>query len=850
MQARIAADDGGVTLIWRMLVALPRTLAARACVLRPSLLLGSGTMIALCVSFAALSTSASAVVEEAEGTKVGLQPRETSHYWEGDVKLNGLDNGEVEPNLSALSFANDPKDPARPGPVLHSAATYVVYWDPQDYYHGDWQGLIDGFMANIGSADGQLSSVFAVDSQYTDATDQPATSRSTYHGAYTDTNPYPTVSGCTDPHAWHFGVPLLEGGATVCLTDAQIKAQLETFIAQHGLSKGMGTIFYLLTPPGVTVCLGAGGPTGRCSDFDGTITEIANYEEEVNTYPNRLAKYEKENEAYEKAKAKYEAEKANDEKEGKTDTAEPPVEPVEPTQPSSKVPSSYADYKESFCSYHSAISPTNPENGDGNTILYAVIPWTAGGEGDYHLSAAENVQGFDCQDGGFQPDTKPNDGELDEKELTKIRTAREQEEFEEKSKKEQREAEEAKELGLEKPHEQEPNQLGSKRGPDGTFDEGLADLIINQIAVEQQDIVTDPLLNAWQDPVGDEVTDECRNSFFPAIGSPIANPKTLAGFLSNQSLGEGKYYLNDAFNLAAFRLPYPAIPCLGGIALEPKFTAPNTVNAGELVGFDGMESDITLNDDVGYSKTTGTAEPKYATYKWSFGDETPEITGVAPGAPSLNSPETSPCELPWQSPCAASTFHSYRYGGTYNVTLTVTDTGGNIASVTEPITVVGPPPPPPPSSLAPPASQTPAPAASGVAPVPSVPGPSITAAAVLSSLKKVAKSGLVVRYSVNEQVAGRFEVLLETTVAHNLGISGPAATNLPAGSPPSLVIGHALLVTTKSGHSSVRIKFSKSISKHLRHARQVKLTLRLIARNADAKNPLFTTVTSTVVLHH
>jgi hypothetical protein len=708
-------------------------------------------------------------------------------------------------------------------------------------------------MANLGSAGGQLSNVFAVDAQYTDATNQPATSRSTFHGAYSDTNPYPAISGCTDPRKWVFGVPLLEGGGTVCLTDAQIKAQLETFIAQHGLQKGMGSIFYLLTPPGVTVCLDTGGATGRCSDFDGTITEIATHEEEENTYPERLAKYVEEKEAYEKADAKYEAEKANDEHKGETDTEEPPVEPVEPTPPG-KAPSSAADYRESFCSYHSAISPTNPENGDGNTILYAVIPWTAGGEGDYHLAAVDNTQGFDCQDGGFQPNTKPNGGELQEKEHTKVRTGKEQEEFEEKSKKEKREIEEARELGLEKPHEQEPNQLGSTRGPDGSFDTGLADLIINQIAVEQQDIVTDPLLNAWQDPVGDEVTDECRNSFFGTTGSPAVNLKTVAGSLSNQLLGEGKYYLNDAFNLASLRLPYPAIPCLHDIALEPKFTAPNTVNAGELVGFDGMESDITLNDDIGYSKTTGAEESRYATYKWNFGDETPEITGVAPGAPSLDSPETSPCELPWKAPCAASTFHSYRYGGTYNVTLTVTDTGGNVASVTEPVTVVGPSPPPPPGSGSSTAGANNTPGGSGgsgkSSSTPSVPGPVATAAAVSTSLKQVAKSGLIIRYSVNEQVAGRFEVLLEATVAHHLGISGPTATNLPAGSPKSLVIGHALLVTTKGGRSSVKIKFSKSIAKHLRRAHKVTLMLRLVVRNASTQNPLFTTVISTVVLHH
>ncbi len=175
---------------------------------------------------------------------------------------------------------------------------------------------------------------------------------------------------------------------------------------------------------------------------------------------------------------------------------------------------------------------------------------------------------------------------------------------------------------------------------------------------------------------------------------------TLAGTLYNQTLAGANAYVNDAFNLAAGRLPYPGAACLTGISLVPQFTAPNTVNTGELVGFDGMESNITLNDDIGYSKKTGAEEAKYATYKWNFGDET-EVTGVAPGAPSLNSPETSPCEAPWKAPCAASTFHSYQNPGDYNVRLTVTDTGGNEASVTYPITVCSPapaicPPPPPP----------------------------------------------------------------------------------------------------------------------------------------------------------
>ena len=62
-------------------------------------------------------------------------------------------------------------------------------------------------------------------------------------------------------------------------------------------------------------------------------------------------------------------------------------------------------------------------------------------------------------------------------------------------------------------------------GPDGFYDAGLADLIINQIAVQQQDIVTDPLLTAWQDSAHNEVTDECRNFFVPTTGAVGELPK-------------------------------------------------------------------------------------------------------------------------------------------------------------------------------------------------------------------------------------------------------------------------------------------------------------------------------------
>jgi len=724
---------------------------------------------------------AGAFLVEAEGgaVKVGTQPRSIDLV-EGPFGLTSL--GVPFENLDAFLFAN-PKG----APVLPSSRTYAIYWDPTDNYHGDWQEDIDAFFQNMGAASGTLRSVFAVDAQYTDKTGQHASNENTFMGAYVDTEPYP-AEVCEDPVPLK-GVtePNLKPAAITCLTDTQIQAQLKSFIADHELQTGMGTIFYLLTPPGVTVCLDKGGEKGHCSDYRAGVK---------------------------------------------------------------------VSYENSFCSYHGDVSPTNPENGDANTILYGVIPWTAGGYGDHHLPAADQTPAYDCQDGGYNPASRPIIEEREEKQ-EKTKAQEEAESKTEKTKKE-KEAQERKEI-LEGPHEEEPNQLTTD-GPDGSPDTGLADLIISQIAVQQQNIVTDPLLNAWHDPEGKEVTDECRNFFASGGegGSVTASEATGAGTLYNQTLKGGNYYLNDAFDLAALELPYPGVPCLGGVGLAPKFTTPNPVAAGELVAFDGMESDISLNWGTEYS-ATGEPKPTYAFYKWNFGDGSPEVTGYAPGSPPGN-PPTTLCEVPWKEPCASSTFHSYQYGGTYEVTLTVTDTGGNTASVTNQVTVTGPPPPPPPPPPAPPTppapsgspSATPQSTTSGSGSTGSatvtLPGPVASAAAVPGSLKQVSRSGLVVHYKVNEQVAGRFEVLLAAATANSLGIAGHVARELPAGTPKSLVIGQALLVTTKGGHSSVRIKFSKRIAKRLRHAKKVTLMLRLRVRNAS-KSPVFTTVFSTVDLH-
>jgi hypothetical protein len=707
----------------------------------------AGLGIALLVTLVLAAAPAGAVVTEAGPVKVGLQPR--------------IENAYVE-SRQPSNFAN----PAG-NPVLHSMNTFVIYWDPTDHYHGDWQNFIDAYMQHAAAASGSLESVFAVAQQYTDRSNAPATYKQTFKGAYTDSKPYPG-SGCTDPEPFlvadRIGPEVAGKHTSVCLTSEQIQEEVESFVKAHSLPTGLGDVYFLLTPPGATVCLDAGGALGHCSDY-----EAGNEE----------------------------------------------------------------SYAHSFCSYHADINPGGPPAGSASTILYAAIPWTAGGYGDPLLNELDRRPGWECQDGGINPAGKHGY----ELEKLKERNKEEQEAFEKLSPEEQQEAE--LEAVAEGPHAEEPNQQSCPTVYDGGCDTGLSDLVISQIGLEQVNTITDPLLNGWQDPAHNENTDECRFRYGLVHGGGVtAVLESLAGTLFDQVLSNGKYYLNDTFNLAAFQLPYPGAGCLNHANLAPEFTAPTPVNAGETVGFDGMESNIALNAATGYD-SKGAPTQNYATYSWNFGDGSAAVTGFAPGAPA--------CENPWLSPCAASVMHSYQYGGTYSVTLTVTDVGGDTAQVSHNVTVIGPPPPPPSGggSGATPGAGTPGTgtpgSTGGTTLTPAVPAP-VAAAAVLShSLRIVRRNGLAVRYSVNEQVAGRFEVLIDRSLAKRLGVGGSPAAGLPSGWPPQLVIGKALVVTTKGGGSTVHIQLSHATGKRLARLHKVTLLLRMVVRNAG-HTPTSTTV--------
>jgi len=719
------------------------------------------SLAALSISFLLAAVPAGAVIATAGSTKVGLQSRSAS-------LAQGAGEGE------AATFANNSGNAVLSG----STSEYAIYWDPEVRFDSEWVANLDGFFQGLGET--HLDTPFGVLAQYRDRSNTIASFQALFKGSYSDTVHYP-AGKCTDP-----------GHLSLCLTDAQLREQLQSFIATHDLPTGMDTIYYLLTPPGVAVCLDEAAT--RCSDY--SLTAEEKLKEERNS----------------------------------------------------------PSYKESFCSYHSDINTDNAPEGDGKTILYAAIPWTA------------NTTAYDCQDGGWNPE-KHLEKREEPKELSPTEKAARKKQLEEDAPKKRVEEEEAIQLAtrLEGPHIEEPNQeTGSEILHPAA---ALSDLLVNQIAEEEMNTVTDPLLNAWHDTKGEEATDLCRNSFASTAGeggsvgeiagSVLANPLTEAGTLSNVTVGPRRYYINNVFSLSG-RF------CSGGPGLIASFTAPNPVNTGEIIGVDGMESTVSLIEGKAFGPT-GPPTTTYATFSWNFGDGTPEVKGYAPGAPI--------CEAPWLSPCAASAFHTYQYGGKYSVILTITDVAGNTTSVSHEVVVNGPAKPEEkgsgsgsgggsggsnttPGTTSPNPSTTGSTAGTattktstgGSSPAKPIPGPVASAAVVSRSLATALKKGLVISYSVNEQVAGQFQVLLASRLAKRVGLHGPAATGLAPGSVPSIVIGKAILVTTKGGRNKVKIQFGKKTAAKLRRLGSVPLTIRLVVRNAASHNPQTTTVISAVTL--
>jgi hypothetical protein len=266
-------------------------------------------------------------------------------------------------------------------------------------------------------------------------------------------------------------------------------------------------------------------------------------------------------------------------------------------------------------------------------------------------------------------------------------------------------------------------------------------------------------LNGWFAAGGFEINDNygCAPGGYPwdkvTVGNSPQNP----------------YYLQPEFNNAGVIFTDPNVPaCALGVALAPTFVVPSAVGPGDVVQFDGSVTNSTL------------IVPR-ANYSWNFGDGT---TAIGP-----------------------SVEHSYAKGGTYGVKLTVTDRGGNVASLSQTITVLGPN-----GQLVSP------PQGIGHWP-PTHPALRVRLQFMPQGLRTMLRVGLSVRVSSNERADG----------IATLSISRRSAkqAHVRTGRGPTVVIGRGTVSGITNGTVNLHLRLSRAMVAKLRHLRHVTLTLRL-----------------------
>jgi PKD repeat protein len=154
------------------------------------------------------------------------------------------------------------------GPVMPANTNYTIYWDPAgapESYPAGYQAGVNRYLEDLQHDSGGTANVDSVSAQYNDASGQFANYQSHFGKGFIDEHPYPTSGNCTM--------------ATVCLTDAQIQAELTRFVKAEGLPTDLEHEYFLLTPPKVESCFeeasetecSAGIPSGEFCAYHGNV---------------------------------------------------------------------------------------------------------------------------------------------------------------------------------------------------------------------------------------------------------------------------------------------------------------------------------------------------------------------------------------------------------------------------------------------------------------------------------------------------------------------------------------------------------------------------------------------------
>jgi IPT/TIG domain len=203
----------------------------------------SGLAAALAAALAAVALgapAAEAVIVYLPGRAISYQAIPAPAGRSGDRKGGGAGGPSAK---SQLTYHG--------GPVMPSNTNYAIYWAPAGTpeYPAGYQSGIDRWFEDLAHDSGGLLNTDSVLTQYGDGAGELAAYSSQFGGALSDTNPYPP-NGCS--------------AAPRCLTDAQLRAEIEGFVEAHKLPTDLRHEYFLLTPAGVESCTEAAGKI--CSD--------------------------------------------------------------------------------------------------------------------------------------------------------------------------------------------------------------------------------------------------------------------------------------------------------------------------------------------------------------------------------------------------------------------------------------------------------------------------------------------------------------------------------------------------------------------------------------------------------
>jgi PKD repeat protein len=216
-----------------------------------------GMFVAVVATLAVLAPGAGAVlVHVGHGQVAGVTPI-------SGVSPASIPGSFAKRSLSANPFSSNGNLNYHGGPVLHGSAPYLIFWDPNSQIFSAEKTDLENYFADSAADSGKSTNVFGVDRQFTDATgfaDYSMTWSSSR--AITDTQAYPTTGNCTATPVY---------SETVCLTDAQLQAEVVRLVAADGLPTDGTTsavaanapIYEVVTPPSVNSCFTV---SSQCAD--------------------------------------------------------------------------------------------------------------------------------------------------------------------------------------------------------------------------------------------------------------------------------------------------------------------------------------------------------------------------------------------------------------------------------------------------------------------------------------------------------------------------------------------------------------------------------------------------------